>query len=256
MAFLELNFFSESLGTQQKVSVILPQESMQGVIGTENAVKSKTRKTLYLLHGLSDNHTTWMRMTSIERYAQEQGLCVVMPFADKSFYCDMKYGGKYYMYIAKELPKLMESFFGLSSKREDRFLAGNSMGGYGALKIALRESDSFSAVAALSAVSDIVGEKEMFRDEFRSVFGDELEIPESEDLFVLAKRAEKTRQKPRVLMRVGTEDFLYDSNVKLRDFFQTLSFDYTYQETQGKHDWCFWEESIPYVMEWLLNAER
>lgn len=256
MAWTELNLFSESLGTQQQVSVILPQESMSGVIGANQQTQIKNRKTLYLLHGLSDNHTTWMRMTSIERYAQENGLCVVMPFADKSFYCDMKYGGKYYTYIAKELPKLIESFFNVSDKREDRFLAGNSMGGYGALKIALRESDSFSAVAALSAVSDIVGGKEMFCDEFRSVFGDEMEIPESEDLFALAKQVDKNQKKPRVLMRVGTEDFLYDSNVKLRDFFKTLSFDYTYQETPGKHDWCFWEESIPYIMHWLLNAER
>ncbi|MBE6916264.1 MAG: esterase family protein [Ruminococcaceae bacterium] len=252
MAFMELNLFSEALGTQQQVYVIYPQESTKGAIGANQVEINGNIKTLYLLHGLSDNHTTWMRMTSIERYAQEYGLCIVMPFADRSFYCDMVHGGKYYTYIAHELPKIIESMFRVSSKREDRFLAGNSMGGYGALKIALRESDRFSAVAALSPVSDVCGGCEMFYDEFRTVFGEEMQIPKADDLFSLAEEKRSDLNKPRIVIRVGFDDFLYSSTVKLREWLNTKSFDFTYEELPGSHDWNFWNASLKSVFEWFF----
>lgn len=251
MAFMELNLFSEALGTQQQVCVIYPQESTKGAIGAEQSEICGKLKTLYLLHGLSDNHTTWMRMTSIERYAQKYGLCIVMPFADKSFYCDMEYGGKYYAYIAHELPEIIESMFCVSTRCEDRLLAGNSMGGYGALKIALRERDRFSAVAALSPVADICGGTEMFREEFRSVFGPDMQIPKSDDLFALSKE-DSSPNKPRIFIRVGYDDFLYDSIVKLRDWLYTKSFDFTYEERDGSHDWHFWNGSLKSVFEWFF----
>ena len=120
MAFLELNIYSESLGTQQQVYVIMPQPSTQGEIGIGNQ-GGTGHKCLYLLHGLSDNHSIWLRRTSIERYAQEYGLCVVMPFGDRSFYTDMRYGGKYYTYIAKELPKIIDCMlYGIAEKRENK----------------------------------------------------------------------------------------------------------------------------------------
>lgn len=92
---------------------------------------------LYLLHGLSDNHSCWLRRTAVDRYAEEYGIAVVMPEVQRSFYCDMAHGPAYFTYIADELPQICQRLFRLSDKREDTFIAGNSMGGYGALKAAL-----------------------------------------------------------------------------------------------------------------------
>ena len=155
MAFMDFKFFSESLGMQTEVYVVMTQRSSAGEIGIENKAEAKKYKCLYLLHGLSDDHTIWLRRTSIERYATEYGICVVMPCGHRSFYTDMKYGGKYYTYIAKELPRVIREFFNVSDKREDNYIAGLSMGGYGALKIGLREHGSFCAAAGLSSVADI-----------------------------------------------------------------------------------------------------
>ena len=253
MSFCQMNLFSEALGVQTTVNVIVPQQSTGGEIGVENNAKKEKYKCLYLLHGLSDDHTIWMRRTSIERYAQKYGICVVMPFGGRSFYTDMKHGEKYYTYIAQELPRLMKEFFNISGKREDTFIAGLSMGGYGALKIGLKRSDAFCAAAGLSSVADIKEATKLFPDALRPVFGDELAVDESEDLFALAQEQNENPMKPRIYMGVGTEDFLYEYNQKLKEKFESLNYDYTYKESEGTHSWEFWDEYIQYVLKWMFE---
>ena len=253
MALAELNFYSEALGMQTTVNVIIPQKSSSGEIGIKSDAKDEKYKCVYLLHGLSDNHSIWLRRTSIERYAQEYGICVVMPCADKSFYTDMKDGGKYYTYIAKELPRIIREFFNVSEKREDNFIAGNSMGGYGALKIGLRECDSFCACAGLSSVADIVGLTDTFRDVYIPIFGEELNIPDEENLFFLTQSYNNNPNKPKIYMGVGTEDYMYKENIKLKEHIESLDFDFTYRESSGTHCWEFWDEYIQYVLEWMLK---
>ncbi len=251
MALLELNIFSEALGTQQQVYVIMPQASTRGEIGIKN--NNEGQKCLYLLHGLSDNHSIWIRRTAIERYAQEYGICVVMPAGDRSFYTDMKHGGKYFTYIAKELPKIITSMLNISSRREDNFIAGLSMGGYGALKIGLRECESFCAAAGLSSTADISEGKTRFTNDMKNIFGEDMNIPDSEDLFKLAEMQNENPLRPRIFMGVGTEDFLYDANLRLKAKFESLNYDYTYRQSPGSHSWEFWDEYIVYVIKWFLG---
>ena len=149
MAFIQCGFFSEVLGLSTSMNVILPQSSA-GQIGMEGKSFSEKHHTLYLLHGLSDDHTIWMRRTSIERYAASLGIAVVMPAVHRSFYTDMANGYNYWTFVSEELPAIARSFFPLSDAREDNFVAGLSMGGYGAFKLALRCPDKFAAAASLS----------------------------------------------------------------------------------------------------------
>lgn len=240
MAFIDLKIYSEELGMKTGVYVIIPERRKAGEV----------LKTLYLLHGLSDDHTTWMRRTSIERYAEKYGICVVMPFAGKSFYCDMKYGMNYYTYIAKELPEIMKTLFGLSDERENNFAAGLSMGGYGALKLALREKGRFCAAAGLSAGCDIATRKS--KSYYPSVFGSE-EAPKEDNLFELASAGSDDEIKPRIYLGVGTEDFLYEENQRFKAHLLKLGYDLTYRESHGTHNWDFWDEYIKYVLEWMFD---
>ena len=251
MAFMDFKFYSESLRMQTEVYVVMPQRSSAGEIGIENKAEAKKYKCLYLLHGLSDDHTIWLRRTSIERYATEYGICVVMPCGHRSFYTDMKYGGKYYTYIAKELPRVIREFFNVSDKREDNYIAGLSMGGYGALKIGLREHSRFCAAAGLSSVADI--KRENFDEVLIPIFGEEKNIPAEEDLFSLAEMNNENNDKPRIYMAVGTEDFLYQDNLRLKAKFESLDYDYTYREGPGTHCWKFWDEYIQYVLKWMFD---
>jgi len=252
MAFANLKFYSESLGMQTEVYVVIPQQSSKGEIGIENNAKQEKYKCLYLLHGLSDDHSIWLRRTSIERYATQYGICVVMPCGARSFYTDMKYGMNYYTYIARELPRIIREFFNVSEKREDNFVAGLSMGGYGALKIGLRECNSFCAAAGLSPCVDINSRRE-WKDLFVSIFGECEEVPEEEDLFKLAKKVDSDPNKPRIYVGIGTEDFLYEENLRFKALMESLDYDFTYRESAGTHCWEFWDEYIQYVLKWMLG---
>ena len=155
MALIHVNFFSETLGMSSQLEVVLPQRAA-GQIGVGQAEESREIPVLYLLHGMTDNHTTWGRNTCIERYASELGFAVVMPNGHLGWYTDMKNGYDYYTYIAHEVPAVCERFFPrLSRRREGRFVAGNSMGGYGAVKLALSRPDFFCAAASLSGGLDV-----------------------------------------------------------------------------------------------------
>src|SRR6266581_2742541 len=126
MAFLDVHCFSDVLGLTVSFYVLLPQSSSRQ-IGMAGGAKREQYSTLYLLHGLSDDHTIWMRRTSIERYAAEKNLAVVMPGVARSYYQDMASGPRYWTFLSEELPALMRQFFSLSSAREDNFAAGLSM---------------------------------------------------------------------------------------------------------------------------------
>lgn len=253
MAFANLKFFSESLGMQTEVYVVIPQRSSKGEIGVENNASEEKYKCLYLLHGLSDDHSIWLRRTSIERYAADYGIAVVMPCAAKSFYTDMKYGMKYYTYIAKELPKVIQEFFNVSDKREDNFVAGLSMGGYGALKIGLRECDSFCAAAGLSPCTDMNKRVDSRNDLFKAIFGNVKQVPKEEDLFWLVEKQNSNPNKPRLYVGIGTEDFLYEENIRFKEKVESLNYDYTYRESGGVHNWEFWDEYIQYVLKWMMG---
>lgn len=260
MALIKLNHFSEALGMCREVNVIIPQKSTVGQIGVENKALTDKYKCLYLLHGLSDDHTIWLRMTSIERYAADYGIAVVMPCADKSFYCDMKYGGKYYTYIAKELPKLMCEFFNISARREDNYIAGLSMGGYGAIKIGLKENDRFCKAAGLSSVADVKERSKIktdgtrnFKEHFINIFGEDVIIPDDEDLFLLSQNKNNLTPKPDLYMGVGKDDFMYEDNVKLKEHIEKLDYNYTYNESEGAHNWEFWDREIVNVLKWMFD---
>ena len=148
MALLRCDFFSETLGLSTSMTVILPQQT-SGQIGMTGATAAEI-PVLYLLHGLSDDDTIWSRRTSIERYVAPLGLAVVMPQVHQSFYSDEVHGLPFWTFLTEELPALVSGFFHVSTRREDTFVAGLSMGGYGAMKWALRQPDRFAAAASLS----------------------------------------------------------------------------------------------------------
>jgi len=264
MALIHCNFFSEVLGLSTAMDVILPQATGQGQIGMASASGRRRHPTLYLLHGLSDDHTIWQRRTSIERYVAPMGLAVVMPAVGRSFYTDTAFGHRYWTFVSEELPALARSFFPLSDAREENFAAGLSMGGYGAFKLALRCPEKFAAAASLSGALDMArrpdGADPEFRQELQRVFGDLDAIAGSRnDLMHLAQEAARSKgPKPALYQWCGTGDFLYPDNLRFRDHARRLGLDLTYEEGPGTHEWAYWDRQIQRVLEWLplkKNAE-
>ena len=258
MALLHTDFFSNTLGMCVQMDVILPQRTT-GQIGMEGAQHAGKYPTLYLLHGLSDDHTIWQRRTSIERYVSDLGIAVVMPCTHRAWYTDTADGMKYWTYISEELPAICRDFFpNMSTRREDTWAAGLSMGGYGALKLGLRAGDTFSKVASLSGALDIyalgkdrIGQPLQY---WESVFGKVNTIPNSfNDLFAAAEELKASgKSLPKAYIWCGTEDFTYAANVAMRDHLQKLGYDLTYEESPGDHQWKYWDEKIQRVLSWMM----
>lgn len=253
MAFIDCHFFSDSLGVSASMYVLLPQTS-KNMIGMDAVSRGRKHPTLYLLHGLSDDHTIWMRRTSIERYAAAKGLAVVMPAVNRSFYSDMPGGPRYWEFISEELPALARSFFPLSDRREDNFAAGLSMGGYGALKLGLTHPERFAAVASMSGAVNLQWAVDNVPNhEFRWLAGESgIVSGTSLDLFYLAKElAASDKEQPKLFQCCGTEDFLYEENVKFRDTCRELGLALTYEEEPGVHEWGYWDAKIQRILDWL-----
>lgn len=247
MALMHVCFFSEALMMNVNCEVIIPQKS-NSLIGMKTS-REETYRTLYLLHGLSDDCTIWQRRTSIERYVADRNMAVVMPSADRSWYTNMKYGGAYRNFIAEELPAVMRNFFnGMSDKREDNFIAGLSMGGYGAMKIGLLKSESFAGIAAFSGAFNIHTRAYDHRSDYwKGIFGDDPEAFKTSDdnVYALAeKRAAESAPKPRIYMWCGTEDGLLGENRELCAHLKNLGYEPEYHESTGDHSWQYWDEQI------------
>lgn len=260
MAFLQVDFFSDVLQMCMQMNVILPQKTSKQ-IGLPGVRMDGKYPTLYLLHGMSDDHTIWMRRSSIERYASLLGIAVVMPSTHLGWYTDMKHGLPYWTYISEELPEICRSFFpNMSERREDTFAAGLSMGGYGALKLALGAPKTFGAAASLSGAADIVQIYGMRATAsahqisvFQNAFGELDELRGSgNDLFALAETCKASGYPlPPLFLWCGTEDFLLSANRSARDVFRQKGFPVTYTESPGDHSWHCWDEQIRNVLKWL-----
>jgi len=260
MALIHCNFFSHSLGLCVSIDAILPQpapEALRTAAGAQAA--ARRHPTLWLLHGMSDDHTIWQRRTSIERHVEGMGLAVVMPAVARSFYTDMAAGPRYWTFISEELPAVARALLPLSDTRADNFVAGLSMGGYGAFKLALRHPERFAAAASLSGALDMVGSHKgkkiepAWRKEIEGIFGNLRKLAGSEnDLMHLAKKIARSRgPKPALFQCCGTEDSLYQANLRFRDHARKIGLKLTYEEGPGAHEWGYWDKMIQRVLAWL-----
>ncbi|MBT0995577.1 esterase family protein [Cellulomonas sp. DKR-3] len=248
MALVTCHYFSEALGVSTAMTVLLPQAT-QSQIGLAGVASAAPPPVLYLLHGLSDDETIWTRRTSIERYAAERGVAVVMPRAGRSFYSDEVHGGAHWTHLTQELPALVSSFFRVSDRREDTFVAGLSMGGYGAVKWALREPTRFAAAASLSGALDIRAEAQLVHD-VPQVWGPAGPGPD-DDLLALLDAAEPAAL-PALMVTCGTQDFLHRHNLSFLDRARERGIDVLADvEGPGDHEWGYWDARIQDVLAWL-----
>ena len=255
MAFLQIQFFSEALNVASTVNAILP-ETNQG-IGMDASGEEKLPKVLYLLHGYSDDHSIWMRRTSVERYAAGHNLAVIMPAVNHSFYCNEVYGEKYWDYVSEELPAAMHRFMRLSGRPEDTYVAGLSMGGYGTMRLALTYPERFAGAASFSGAVDLAGSfyRRHRADEADRVFGSRKDLKGSEyDTFFLMQKNAKAVRKPWLYVSCGTADFLYDQHKEFVPALKKNGWDVTdYEKPGAVHEWGFWDEQIKVFIDMIYQ---
>ncbi len=248
MALLRCDFGSATLELQTSMTVLLPEPA------------ETPPPVLYLLHGLTDDHSAWTRWTSIERYAAAKGLAVVMPQVHRSFYANETYGMRFWDFLSVELPEVVGQFFRVSTRRADTYVAGLSMGGYGALKWALRDPERFTAAAALSGALDLAYIQEFdlrphIREVAARVFAGRTVAGTDEDLLHLVQTADPARL-PRLMVRCGTEDHLVAQNERFVAAAERAGLDLDAGFGPGAHEWAYWDAQIQTVLDWMLPDRK
>ena len=260
MALIQVNFTSSSLMRVVPIQVILPVEKL---FGQEAEKECGAFPTMYLLHGIFGNYTDWVSRTNVLRWAEEKGLAVVMPSGDNGFYIDHPEShNNYGEFIGRELVEVTRKMFPLSHRREDTFIAGLSMGGYGAVRNGLKYHDVFGCIAGLSTATVVDGIEQRTndapfffgrRDYAESVFGDLSKVKDSDKnpRWLVEKLAEAGEALPRIYLACGTDDGLLEGNRNMRDYLRAAGADVTYEEGPGGHEWDFWNRHIQRVIDWL-----
>lgn len=247
MSWLHIHYNSDTLHMPVPMDVLLPQYNFK-------TVHSSTYPVLYLLHGMGDDNTSWIRKTSIERYSDELSLAVVMPAGHKGWYTDMAYGSNYFKFIAQELPAICERMFSISSKREDRFIAGCAMGGYGAIKAGLLASNTFSKAASFSGTFDRMN---IFNSLGESCFNDIFTSKENfecsnNNLFLAATNlCESDAPRPEIYIACEKQNLSYNSNIRFKEHLLSLRIPVTYKEDYRNGGWEYWDACIKDMLKWL-----
>ncbi len=256
MARLTIDIYSDVLQQTMTVDMFFPNDQ-------EGYDRSEPEAVLYLLHGMKGNSSSWFERTAITRYASENNIIVISPQAHNSYYCNNSFGEEYFTFYTEELIQKLHSIFKIPKSKEKTFVAGLSMGGYGAMLLGLSRPDLFAACATFSGAIGLVEGAYVSSDDpfarryLLPILGPQCEFRDELNIIKLAENVAKLpmEKQPRVLCTCGRQDFLYKANIEFKKQIQSLSMDFTYMEWDGIHDWNFWDRSIVYAISFFLKND-
>ena len=252
MALIQVNYCSKALFRTVPLNVILPVDRFDADTDSYLQKNGKRYKTLYLLHGLLGYYNDWVSFTRIQKWAEEKNLAVVMPSGDNAFYFRSRTPwNDYETFIGKELVEMTRRMFPLSRRREDTFIGGLSMGGYGAIRNGIVFSETFGRVIGLSSAVHLFDD--VSEDANIGLF-DNLEEASKTDLNPLIAAENmftENRNVPKFYLACGAKDDLLEPNKHLRNFLLSKGADVTWDEGDYGHDWDFWDLQIRKVLDWL-----
>jgi len=241
MANITVNFLSYTLHRAVDLTVIIPTVCFPEMMAEDpHHPQNAKYPVLYLFHGYGNNHLTWNGYTSVELYAEERQIAVVMLSAENKAYINHGGDDNYYDFIAKELPEFIRGMFPVSDRPEDTFVAGLSMGGFGALVHGLSRSREFAAIGAFSGAVARKGSSEK---------------PETNPLALAKAAAEQGWQKP-LYIACGDADGLFEANKDFVAEAKALGFPVTWVVGEGYgHEWRFWNREVEAFMDWLPRTD-
>lgn len=251
MAFYQFALPAKTLGFPVDVCVSVP-DMAQDV------------PALWLLHGANSDCTEWYRQTSLSRYLENRNLAVVTLSVHNGFYVDMHRGAAYATFVEQEwLPALRALFPCLSHDREKNYVAGASMGGFGALRLAVNRPDLFSKAGSFAGSIEMGTIVERNRrgiqpggPDFGWAFGGfENMMENTNDVIYMARKCVQQGHMPKVYMLCGTEDFGWALNLIARDDLRLVGADVIWRQFPGVHSYDCWDPELPAFLDWLEDKE-
>ena len=247
MAQLLCNFVSYSLRRSVDIAVVLPTiSSCDFDLDTPPCHTPAFRyPVLYLLHGYGNDYKSWLRYTSAERFAEEKRIALVLCNDDNQCYMNTP-AGNYYDFIAKELPEFVCGNFPISSRPEDTYIGGASMGGYGALVHAFTNPSAFRAAAGFSPAIEIGSQPDTIGSGLNCV-----NLHEALDRCLKEKL-----QLPQLFLCCGQQDFLYDCVSAFHRELLEKGVAHRYDDVPGyEHEWKFWDLKLEEFLDWIPRTD-
>ena len=242
VAQVHCNFYSYSLKYPVDIEVILPSFTSCNLDKKHTHVLPAKFPVLYLLHGYGNDYQVWHRYTSIARYAEECRIAVVTFSCHNKAYLNAPLGENFYDFLNEELPEFVEQYFPISTKPEERYIAGLSMGGYGALLHGLKNPQRYSAIGAFSP--GIPDGKEDRPDRIMRI-----------DLYEVTEAALGSQEKlPDLFICIGDKDFLYERVTRYHETFQPKwhGSRFRYDDLPGyEHEFALWDKEVLAFLEWI-----
>lgn len=245
---LNCNYISKSLGRAVDIAIVIPTPTFPDALGVtdeEYALVPRAKyPVLYLLHGIGNDMHSWCGYTRAELYAEENNIAVVCVSAENKFYTDRK-GEKWEQFIQDELPGLICGYFPISSRREDTFIAGLSMGGYGAVFHALSKPERYAACGCFSGAIEKV-----------DISACEGPAEKYDICSLLNKRVKDGACLPAFYLACGREDFILDNSERLEEEMTKLGVAHYWECVDGySHEWRFWDMELEKFIKWLPRTD-
>lgn len=249
MAKFQCNVISYVLQRAVDITVVVPSSTIPESLNlgtTPSHVITEKYPVLYLLHGMGNNQATWGGYSNVELYAEERSIAVVMISGENKFYRNVPGGDKFFDFMQKELPEFVTNYFPVSDKPEHTYIAGLSMGGYGALLHGLSRPEQFAAIGAFSSALEA-----SFRAEDREQRDKNL------DIYHLTEKAlEEDKKIPPMYIACGEDDFLYEMNRKYKETLEEKKVDVTWASLPGyAHEWRFWDIQVEEFLKWIPRSD-
>ncbi|WP_188699112.1 alpha/beta hydrolase [Bowmanella pacifica] len=239
-----LDIESPSMGISQKATLVLPDGYQQS---------ERRYPVLYLLHGHGGNYQNWAERTEVEALADRYQMLILMPDGNiNSWYVDSQFktNSLYTRYIGEEIPAYLDSHFRTVAQRSGRAITGLSMGGFGALHIALSYPTEFIAAGSTSGGVDPRGFEGKWG--LNEVLGNPLEQQGVWMQNAIVNRVDGFKQHNLALIiDCGVEDFFLAANRRLHQALLDKGIAHTYIEQPGGHNWPYWAGSIGLQAEFL-----
>lgn len=261
MAKFTCNVISYVLKRAVDITVVIPTPTIPQALAQKQTPCFHTPEhkypVLYLLHGMGNNHATWTGYTNVEMYAEERNIAVVNISGENKAYIRTD-GDDFYRFIAEELPDFLCGMFPVSPRPEDTYLAGLSMGGYGTLVHGLSRPERFAAFGTFSAGTKQVrmNSLELSDKAIHDSMNQDAEPGEFDPETLARAAAAQGKVFPKIYMACGQEDFVYQSNVQMRDLLRSLGADVTWEELPNfGHEWRFWDLEVERFLDWIPRTD-
>ena len=256
MAYFRIEYYSKALHRTTAFEMIIPNDLREN-----EPLPERPTRMLFLLHGYTGKAGNWVP----EELTKKYNFAILMPSGENSFYLNgLSTGHDFQTMLGEELVDYARQTFRLAVRPEETYIAGLSMGGFGAIHTGLAYPDRFGKIGALSSAlivheiaqlkpgeSNAVANYEYYRECFGEL--DQVESSENNPETLVCKLKQEKKKIPEIYMCCGSEDFLIEENRQFHRFLLREGVEHQYHEAPGIHDMKFWSEHIIKIIDWMMG---